>query len=148
MEFCKCREIARRSVNIDDNKNIPEATVKRSFAEIIYQGFVPKDWAGEKSDLFCDHVQIGGERCNAAFLLKGPSNFEPMTFRNIGKGQDQILRLYEEPAELFILQHCHYVKPEIYKLMRTFSSDFRKISRYCIIDGEDTLRILKAYGKI
>ncbi len=147
-EFSKCREVTRRSVKIDDNKLIPETAVKKYFAEIIYQGFVPKDWAGEKSDLFCDHVHVGGQRCNAAFLLKGPSNFEPMTFRNIGKGQDQILRLYEEPAELFILQHCHYVKPEIYKLMRTFSSDFTRISRYCIIDGEDTLRILKAYGKI
>lgn len=147
-EFKEVRLISHRGLDINLNKYFPEKDIKKWFAEILFETNVPKDWAGEHSDLFTNHLHVGGKRYNAAFLLKGPARFEPMTVKNLGKNGDQIVRLYNEPADVYILQHCHKVKPEIHKTMKAFSGNFTTQSRYCIIDGEDTLRILKAYKKI
>jgi len=147
-EFSKVKTTPRPRLPITLNKDISEQQVKKLFAEIIFENNIPKDWGGEKSDLFTNHIHVNGKRCNAAFLFKGPAKFEPMTVRNLGKNGDQITRLYEEPAEIYILHHCHYIKPEIVKTMTAFSARFFAPSRFCLIDGEDTLRILRAYKKI
>jgi len=109
---------------------------------------VPKDWGGEKSDLWTSHLSLRGERKRAAFLLKGPAKFHPMTIPDLGKKGDQIHRLYSEDADIYILQHCHNVTQVIYQMMRVYSSQFNKLSQFSILDGIDTLRLLKAYGKI
>lgn len=147
-EFKLSRKKSGKGIDINFNKKHRESTIKKWFGEIIHENNIPKDWGGEKSDLFCDHIHIGGKRYNAAFLFKGPAKFEPMTVKQLGKNGDQIVRLYDEPAEIYFLHHCHYVRTEIHKIMRAFSGDFRRITRYCIIDGIDTIRVLKAYKKI
>lgn len=147
-EFKKAKKINRRGLKINQLKDIPENQIKLWLSEIVSENLITKDWGGEKSDLYTTHLHVKGVRQSAAFLLKGPAAFEPMTIKNLGKNGDQISRLYEEPANIFIIQHCHHIKPEIHKTMAAFSADFRKISRFCIIDGEDTLRILKAYKKL
>ncbi len=147
-EFQKTRDISRRFLKLDALKDIPEKQTKLWIAEILNEESVPNDWGGENSDLFTNHIHINRQRLNAAFLLKGPSKFHPMTHKDLGKNGDQITRLYDEPASVYILQHCHSVTPAIYKTMVAFSSRFNKISNFCIIDGFDTLRLLKAYGKI
>lgn len=67
-----------------------------------------------------------------------------MTVKNLGKNGDQISRLFDEPADIFILHHCNRVTAEMIKTMRAFASNYQKLSRFCIIDGEDTIRVLKA----
>jgi len=137
-----------KSLDLNIHKSIPEKDIKKWFAEILNEKNVTKDWGGETSDLVTSHIHVMGKRLSGAFALKGPSKFHPMSIKDLGKNGDQIVRLFNEPADLLILQHCHYIKSETCKTMEAFASRFDNIRRYCIIDGIDTLRILKAYGKI
>jgi hypothetical protein len=125
---------------------IKESQVKDAFARIIGEPFVPKDWAGERSDLYTSRLTIDGDNVTAAFLLKGRSVQGPMHVADTGKRGDQIPRLFEEPAELLILQHGNKVENSVVKTMRAFAVDPTNPRRFCIIDGADTYRILKAYG--
>lgn len=128
-------------------KDIPEVDIKKAFAEIIGEQTLPNDWGGEKSDLFSTNVKLNGERVSTAFLLKGPSAFAPMKPKHLGKNGDQIVRLFDEPATLLILQHCHIVTPAVRSQMRAYASQAGNLRLFCIIDGYDTLKILRAYSK-
>lgn len=128
-------------------KDVPEVDIKTAFAEIINEPMVPKDWGGEASDLFSSRVALDGKRISTAFLFKGPAKFRPMTPADLGKNGDQIGRLFSEPADLLILQHCHEVTSAVRKQMRAYAQQMGNPRRFCIIDGYDTLRVLKAYGK-
>ena len=128
-------------------RDVPEAAIKIALAEIINEPNIPKDWGGESSDLFSSRVEINGQRISTAFLLKGPAKFHPMTPADLGKNGDQIGRLFSEPADLLILQHCHEVTKAVRQQMRAYAQQMGNPRRFCIIDGYDTLRILKAYRK-
>ncbi len=128
-------------------KNIKELEVKTAFADIIGEPYIQKDWAGEKSDLFTTRVTYSGERISTAFMFKGPSVFKPLTPALLGKNGDQIGRLFTEPAELVILQHCHRVESSVHDQMRAFAERIHSRRLFCIIDGYDTYRILKSYNK-
>lgn len=134
-----------KGLDLKLNKSITEEKIKQDIAEIIKENNVPKDWGGESSDLFTNHIHINGKRYSAAFLLKGPAKFHPMTVKDLGANGNQIVRLFDEPADILILQHCHYIKAEIYKTMDAFASRFNNIRRYCIIDGIDTQRLLYVF---
>jgi hypothetical protein len=127
-------------------KDIPEADIKAAFAEIIGEPVVPKDWGGEASDLFSSRVVLDDKRISTAFLFKGPAKFHPMTPADLGKNGDQIGRLFNEPADLLVLQHCHEVTSAVRKQMRAYAQQMGNPRRFCIIDGYDTLAILRAYG--
>jgi hypothetical protein len=147
--FAKAKDVKRSSSKkaLAVLKDIPEQAVKEAFAEIIGEAVIPKDWGGEKSDLFTSAVEIEGRRTSTAFAFKGPAKFRPMTMAELGKNGDQINRLYEEPADLLILQHCHDITPPVRRMMRAFAQQMGNPRTYCVIDGFDTLRILQAYGK-
>lgn len=129
-------------------RNIPERQVKKWFAQILNEGNVPKDWGGETCDLFTNHIHIKGERTTGAFLLKGPAKFHKLTSKDLGANGDQIVRLFTSPANIFIVQHCHYIAPEILHQLDAFASRQYRSKRYCTLDGVDTLRILIGYGYI
>lgn len=128
-------------------KSIPEQSIKLAFAEILHEGFIPKDWGGEKSDLFTSNVSVDGRWLPTAFLLKGPARFSPMTMRHLGKNGDQIERLFNEPAGLLILQHCHRVTTPVRATMRAYASRIHDLRYFTILDGYDTIRLMRAYGK-
>lgn len=132
---------------LDVLRNIPEQEVKQAIAEIINEQNIPKDWGGEKSDLFSSWVSIDGIRTSTAFAFKGPAKFHPMTMADLGKNGDQINRLYSEPAELLVLQHCHEITAPVRDTMRAFAQRMDDLRLFCLINGYDTLRLLKAYGK-
>lgn len=126
---------------------IPENDIKHAFACRIGEQAVPKDWGGEYSDLFSSQVSVGGEKVTAAFLLKGPgSGFSPMTPVHLGKNGDQIGRLFNEPADLLVLQHCHEIRSSVRSQMQAYANQMHRLRRYCIIDGYSTLKILRAYA--
>jgi hypothetical protein len=129
-------------------RTVPERDIKTYFADIIGEHFIQKDWGGETSDLYTSSLSIHGVPTSAAFLLKGPAHFAPMTIADLGHNADQIVRLYREPAQLLVLQHCHFIRPEPIDMMETYSFDSRRPRRFCVINGIDTVRILRAYGKI
>jgi hypothetical protein len=133
--------------DLDQLRNISESEIKSAFAEIVNEPSVPKDWGGESSDLFSSRVILDGHRVSSAFLLKGPAKFHPMTPADLGKNGDQIGRLFDEPADLLFLQHCHEVTTSVRKQMRAYAERMGRPRQFCIIDGFDTIRILRAYKK-
>lgn len=125
---------------------VPEDTVKHAFAGLIGESYVPKDWGGERSDLYTSRVFARGRQVSAAWLFKGPSYPRAMDVKALGKNGDQIDRLFTEPAELLVLQHCHQIKPSVVGMMDSYAHDTRRPRSYMIIDGADTGRILRSLG--
>lgn len=129
-------------------KDVTEGAFKKCLTEILGDT-ARKDWGGETSDHFTSHVHLGGKRTTAAFLLKGPGNrFAPMGLNHLGKNNDQIYRLAQEPAELLVVQHCHEILPAVRATLRAFAVQPGSPRRYCLIDGRDSLRLLIAYDKL
>jgi hypothetical protein len=128
-------------------KRISERAFKQCLAELLGED-APRDWGGEQSDLYSAHVHLGGQRTTAAFLLKGPARFVPMTLNQLGKNNDQIYRLAQEPARLLVVQHSHDITQAVRATLRAFTVAPGALRRYCLIDGRDSYRILKAYDKL
>ncbi len=128
-------------------REIPETDVKKYLGEILGDK-TKKDWPGEQDDHFSASLTINEQRSTAAFLLKGPADFREMTPDMLGKRADQIYRISNTPAHLLIVQHCHQIGEAVRATLRAFSVMPHQPRRYCLIDGKDTYRILKAYGKI
>lgn len=128
-------------------RKISEDEIKRKFCEIINE--IPrKDWSGEQDDIFSASIHLSGKRVPTAFLLKGPATFKEMTPDLLGKRGDQIYRLASTPANLLVVQHCHLIAKAVRATLRAFAVTPHNPRRYCLIDGKDTYKILKAYGKI
>lgn len=130
--------------NVEPMRNISEAAFKACLA-VLLGDVAPKDWSGETSDYFTAHLHLKGSRKTAAFLLKGPARFEPMKLNHLGKNNDQIVRLSHEPAQVLFVQHCHDISSPVRETLRAFAVQPSNPLRYCLIDGRDSLRLLKAY---
>ena len=149
-QFSRMRSIYEREKyppRIELLKSIPESAIKAAIAEIIGEGKIPQDWGGEQSDLFSSSVSVAGQFISTAFLFKGPSKFSEMKMNHLGKNGDQIVRLFSEPAQLLVLQHCHSIASAVRSTMRAFASRVHDLRYFSIIDGQDTLRLLSAYNK-
>lgn len=130
-------------------KDIPERDVKALFCRLLGEANVPSDWGGEECDLFSSNLSVEGERKSAAFLLKGPARFHEMTMADCGKNGDQIYRLFNTPADVFVVQHCHRITPAVRKTVEAFAlSNYSRTCRFTFIDGYDTARILHANGML
>jgi hypothetical protein len=93
-------------------------------------------------------IRIAGQQLSAAFAFKGPAKPRPLTVADLGKNGDQISRLFAEPCDFVVLQHCHNVTAAVRDPMRAFATRIGRLRPFCIIDGADTVRILRAYGKL
>lgn len=134
----------------DYMRNISEDEIKLKICEIL-KDTPQKDWGGEFNDHFSNSLTIGGKRFTTAFLLKGPAGgnkFKEMIPTFLGKNGDQINRLSKTPAELIILQHCHDIGEAVRETLKAFAVAPHIQKRFCLIDGRDTFRILKAYDKL
>jgi hypothetical protein len=128
-------------------KEIPEQQVKELFCRLLGEAVVPKDWGGEECDIFSSNLSVDGKKCIAAFLLKGPAKFHEMTMVDCGKNGDQIYRLFNTPADVFVIQHCHTITTAVRKTVEAFTlAQYSRSCRYTIIDGYDTARILHSNG--
>jgi hypothetical protein len=146
-EFAKVSDV-ETPTDFTIMKDISERAFKQCLAEILGD-MVRSDWGGETSDHFTSRIHLGDRRTTAAFLLKGPGNrFMPMGLNHLGKNNDQIYRLAQEPAELLIVQHCHEILPQVRATLRAFAVQPGSPRRYCLIDGRDSLRLLTAYDKL
>jgi hypothetical protein len=130
-------------------KDVSEDEVKRLIAKLLGEPVVPKDWGGEESDIFSSNLRIAGTPRTGAFLLKGPAKFHMMTMADCGKNGDQIYRLFNIPADVYVIQHCHEIGAAVRKTMEAFAlqRSFTKPCQIIIVDGNDTARLLRAYGK-
>lgn len=126
-------------------REISESAVKQCIAHLL-GGEIANDWGGETSDFFSPHLHLRGRRLKAAFLLKGPARFAPMTLAHLGKNNDQIVRLSHEPADVLFVQHCHEIGTAVRQTLRAFAVQPSRPRRYCCVDGRESLRLLQAYG--
>jgi hypothetical protein len=91
-------------------------------------------------------------RTAAAFLLKGRGlKRKTLEIRDCGKNGDQIVRLFDCPAELFVIQFVGIVSENVIRDVEGKVNERRlqgKPASFCIMDGQDTARVLFAYGKL
>ncbi len=129
-----------------------EEQIQNWFEDIINEPEHKKDWGGEINDLFTTRVSVNNIRKNTAFLLKGPGkNIKTLEISHCGKKGDQIQRLFKSPAELFIIQFIGQISEAVIEEAESKTLLLRHggiNAQFCILDGYDTARILKAYGKI
>ncbi len=149
--FAKARDINPTEVKARLPLNLSEDHIQTFFEEIIGENVHRKDWGGETSDLVTSHIKVGGGRLRAAFLLKGSGTKGKLTIQKCGKNGDQIVRLVEAPADLYIIQHVDEIDERVIKDLKgkvQLNNSQGNNCLMCIIDGTDTARILLAYGKI
>jgi hypothetical protein len=127
-------------------KEIPERAIKQAFQEILGEPFAEKDWGGEHSDLDTTHLMWNGRRQVAVFAFKGPAKFGVLHPGDMGKNGDQIDRLFHQNADLYVVQHCHKFAASVRNMMRMYATTLPG-RNFVMIDGADTYRILRAYGK-
>jgi len=148
-EFKEVRTVTRQHVQKDWLSYMgitSEQSIKTMICEIL--GDLPRnDWGGELSDHFTT-IHVGGKAYQAAFLFKGPSRFHEMKPSDLGKNADQIFRLTATPCDIMVIQHCHAIGEAVRATADAFASVPDRGRRYCLVDGIDTFRLLKAYCKI
>jgi hypothetical protein len=129
---------------------LSEARTKKGIIRLLGDTRVPKDWGGENTDIFTTSLSIGGKKRRAAFALKGPATTGPLVPKKMGKNGDQFQRLFDAPADVFVVQYEGEIKESVHKLMQELARA-RAISHgptlWCLINGEDTRRLRKAYPK-
>lgn len=111
-----------------------------------------KDWGGETNDLYSTNIVVNGARVASVFLLKGNGlRRKTLEIAGCGKNGDQLVRLMDSPANLFVVQFVGQISENVIRdidakvaLLRSMGRD----AHYCIIDGQDTARLLLAYGKL
>lgn len=145
--FKGTNEIDVTPADLDALRSVPERKVKDALAEIVGETEVYPDWGGESSDLYTSRLAINGREVTAAFLLKGPAKYRKMTLAILGKNGDQIVRLFNEPAQLLIIQHCTGIDPTVRHHMQAFANNMGNPRLFAVIDGHDTVRILKLHHK-
>lgn len=146
-------ERVRRVRKIANAKHIvlPENKVKTGIQKIIGETGVFKDWPGEKSDLYTTKVRLFGKRIASAIAFKGRATKGKLTPEKMGKRGDQITRLFEEPAQLFLIvfdgQIDTYIKSQMQASALFQATKGQKIY-YGIIDGDDLQRLVQAYPQM
>jgi hypothetical protein len=132
--------------------DVSEDVVQRVIEAILHEPVHKEDLRGEYNDLYSSNLLINGVRRSAAFLLKGNGlRAKTMEIRHCGKNGDQLLRLFDSPAELFVVQFVGNVSEAVIKDAEGKTEHLRargKQACYCIINGLDTARLLYAYGQI
>ncbi|HEX4078588.1 MAG TPA: hypothetical protein VHX61_06915 [Rhizomicrobium sp.] len=146
-EFTKMSEVHAADATewMSVMRQVPEARVKEAIAKLLAEP-AKKDWGGEENDHFSANVTLAGRRRTAAFLLKGPTEFREMTPAMCGKNGDQIYRLTRAGADISIVQHAHLIGTAVRETLRAFVVQPGHPRMFCVIDGQATYRLVKAYG--
>ena len=149
-QFSKMRNVEVKNADewMSAMKALPETKVKEAFASLLSEP-TKNDWGGELNDHFSANVTLNGRRKTAAFLLKGPNPFREMTLEMCGIRADQIYRLVDSDADISIVQHSHLIGSVVRRTLRSqVILPGGRQRKYCLIDGQATYRILKAYSLI
>jgi len=128
-----------------------EAETKEILQRIIGDPFIRTDWGGEQNDIFSSRVIRNGKRLLAAFFLKGPSVRGRLTLAKCGKNGDQIQRLFQSPADMFVVQFNGEIDERVIEECRQKVRHLRQTQNknafFTVIDGVDTARLMIAYGR-
>jgi hypothetical protein len=131
---------------------VEEDTIQTGLEAILDVPLHKKDWGGEENDLYTANLLVSGQRIPTAFMLKGRGlTATTLQLAHCGKNGDQILRLFQSPAELFVVQFVGIISENIVKDVESKARDLisqGRAARCCLIDGQDTARLLYAYGRL
>lgn len=126
-----------------------EEVIKKAFARIIGEGGVFRDWGGEKSDLYSNKFRVKGSRRPVAVAFKGRATAGKLVPGKMGKNGDQIGRLFDEPAEVFLIVYNGQVDSSVVSQMQAFAIAKKALGGqkvfFGVIDGDDLGRIAAAY---
>jgi hypothetical protein len=128
---------------------VSESQFKRGVQAVLGEPGTFKDWGGETSDLYSTRLRPKGKRLAAAFAFKGPGLKTKLVLGKMGKNGDQLPRLFQKEADVFIVQHLREVDPLVIRTMRDLAiaksvTSGRRLS--CgVIDGSDSHRLYLAY---
>jgi hypothetical protein len=130
-------------------EGLSEEAFKNGLRSIIGESAEFKDWGGERSDLMTTRVLLEGKRVRAAFAFKGPGQPGKLTIAKMGKNGDQGPRLFEEAADLYVVQHWREIDTQVHKLIETLATaksvTTSGVVFFCILDGQDSSRLVDAY---
>jgi hypothetical protein len=154
--FQKIRDILSSNVQSFLDKagriNLLEDFIQKCLEDILSVPLHKQDWGGEENDLYTANVVYNGKRIPAAFALKGRGQKHKMLeISDCGKNGDQLVRLFQSPADLFVLQYGGEISENVIKDMEGKTDLHRHKAKqgwYCVLNGQDTARLLLAYGKL
>lgn len=131
---------------------ISETQFKNGVQAIIGEPGKFKDWGGEKSDLYTTRLRLtASKRLAAAFAFKGPGLQAKLVPGRMGKNGDQALRLFQEEADVFFVQHWREIDSSVLELLRSLATAKSVMTGkkiwYGVIDGQDSHRLYLAYPK-
>jgi len=132
--------------------NRAEDQIQLDLEQILGVSFHKKDWGGEINDLYTANIIVNSTRRATGFLLKGPGiGKKEMTIADCGKNGDQLVRLFTTPADLFVVQYVGPIAEMLVKDVQGKVAELRaqgRTAHFVIIEGQDTARLLYAYGKL
>lgn len=148
--FAAVNLVPASSIQVELPLKNSEAEIKELLQRIIGDPFIKTDWGGEQNDIFSSRVLRNGKRLLAAFFLKGPSARGPLTLARCGKNGDQIQRLFQSPADMFIIQFNGEIDERVIEECRQKVRYLRQTQNpnafFATIDGLDTARLMVAYN--
>lgn len=126
-----------------------EGLIKKAFTKIMGEGGKFKDWGGEKSDLYTNKVKIKGNRRACAVAFKGKGTSGKLVPAKMGKNGDQIDRLFDEPAEVFLIVYCGQIDSSVVSQMHAFAIAKKAMAGqriyFGVIDDDDLGKLAAAY---
>jgi hypothetical protein len=139
-----------RDVEVQGSKcKLPEKKMKKGVQAIVGEPGEFNDWGGEKNDLWTTRLMLDGRRRPTAFAFKGPGTKGKLTPKKMGTHGDQIQRLFQSEAEIFIVHYWREIDESVVEQIRQFatakSATLGKEIVFGVIDGKDSLRLVTAY---
>jgi hypothetical protein len=126
-----------------------EDLIKKAFARIVGEGGTFKDWGGEKSDLYTNKFRVKGARRAVAIAFKGRGTAGKLVPAKMGTNGDQIGRLFDEPAEVFLVVYCGQIESSIVSQMQAFAIAKKALggqkAYFGVVDEDDLGRIAAGY---
>lgn len=129
---------------------LPERVFKYGTAKILGNRGKFTDWGGEKGDLYTTHLKIKGKRFATAMAFKGPATTGTLTPGKMGHNGDQIQRLFDCEAQVFLVQYegpiAESVSQQLKALAVNKSIQDQRTVFYGTIALEDSYRLRIRYA--
>ena len=148
-EIDSFREVKRIAPTGNLPTSVSEKKFKEGIKKILGETGDFTDWGGEKNDLYTTRLKIGRRRFPVAFGFKGPGQTGELTPKKMGKNGDQIQRLFESPATVFLVQYWREIAESIIQQLQMLATAKSVMTSeeilYGVIDGQDSNRLMIAY---
>jgi hypothetical protein len=129
---------------------LPEVTVRKAFEQALGESFHATDSGVESCDTFSLQGSHDGKQCAIAAMFKGARDKSlkwPLQVAGCGKNGNQVVKLFEVPADVHIVQANGPLDPTLVKHIQDTAdahSARGKSVKFMLIDGVSTARLLRA----